>query len=297
MATSSLDGRIKIWDCTNASLVSEVLVIDSTDPVSALGVTSCQDDVNTVIVSGTTGGSVYVRDIRFLDGLTDKAAKADPYAITSLLLGRNYDIVTGDANGNVNVWDMRSMRNLPILTFNSHSECSMALAGTMEQLPPVSATKRRVEISEDIWEVAMGKRKSMRTEEKSFHKPMKPDNPTLVAKAHSGRVLACGFVQSCSVATVSEDKSIRVFCMVTGRLLHSTKMKEKPTCAVLDEGILCFGTRSGFEITKFIDGQWAPPLKNDGAHVGSVTAVDFVGEWGLCTGGTDRHLFIHKINS
>ena len=276
----------------------EALTLDSTDPVTALSTTCAQDGDNTVIVSGSIGGSIHVRDIRFLDGVSDKVAKCDTFAISTLLVGRNYEIIAGDAKGNVNLWDMRSMRNLPIVSFNSNIDSLIPTAGVTEKLMIPIKMPRTADITEDMWDMAMGKRRKS-IKQKVIPRPSMSEQIEKVphSRAHAGRVLAAGFIQASSVATVGEDKTLKVFCTITGRLLHITKMRDKPTCAGFDSGILCFGTRGGFETTKFRDGSWSSPVKNSETHVGSVTAVDFVGEWGICTGGSDRHVFVNRIES
>jgi len=299
MVTSSMDGAIKVWDCTNPSITSEVLTLDSTDPVTSLGVCQTLEGENTMLVSGTAGGSVHVRDLRSMQGVGDKTANACKHSITSLLVvGGNHEIIAGDSNGCVNIWDMRNMRNLPKVSFNSHSDAAIPVVGSLERLPEVTVRKNSAIISDDVWDVAMGKSKTLKPLKRKLDVPaVEPITSVTFNKAHDNKVLACGFGRPTTMVCVSTDKSIRLFCTITGRMLRCTKLREKPTCAAFNNGLLSIGTRSGFEVSRFEEGHWSPPLKNHSSHVGTVTAISYLGEWGICTGGKDKHVFIHRLEN
>jgi WD40 repeat protein len=295
LVSSSRDGTIKLWDCTNNTHVLNVLNINSRDSVTALSVMNS----STIIASGSAGGYVNVRDIRFNSGELDKGMKARSSEISALALSANdFEVTAADSEGNIDVWDIRSTTNIPLLSLDGHE--TAAKAGKITEIPPVgpkSSTKTFV--SEEIWDVAMGKKRKesgFTEHQKSISFPQHASKGRSMEPAHKGKVLALGRIDSGIIGSVSIDKSAKLFCRLTGTLLGVCKFKEKPICAALHGGVMCIGKREGFEVVNPIRSQLSSAgVNNTSTHVGPVSAATFVGDWGICTGGTDRHIFVHRI--
>jgi len=299
LVSSSRQGSIKVWDCTNVSRSKEVLNILSREPVTALTVPAYPG--NTVIISGSSGGSVHVRDLRFNSGESDKGMKARSSPITYLCTSSNqYQVIAGDHEGNIDIWDTRSASNIPLSSLNGNS--SHSRPGIIAELPqPRPKSTKKPDISEDIWDIAMGKkRKSSQHSDGAVSLRIPPvfqeDKPQRT-KAHHDKVVALGVVDSGIIASVSADKTAKLFCKLSGNLLGEHKLKDKPLSAEFHAGMLCVGKRQGFELVESITSSVLSSYSNTSTHVGHVHAVAFAGDWGVCTGGMDHHVFIHRIET
>jgi WD40 repeat protein len=294
LVSSSRDGTVRLWDCTNMSQVNNVLNITSRDSVTALAVISS----STIIVTGSAGGYVNVRDIRFNSGELDKGMHSRTSSISALAVCANdFEITAADADGHIDVWDMRSTTNIPLLSLNGHE--TVTTAGRLNVIPPIGPkTSTKSVISEDIWDVAMGKKRkqpSLSKDYLNYSDSIRPPLSSLQAPAHKAKVLALGRIDSGIIGSVSVDKSAKAFCRLTGNLLGVYKLKEKPMCASFRAGVICIGKREGFGVVDSIVSPVISSIDNSSTHVGSVHATAFVGDWGICTGGADHHIFVHRI--
>ena len=299
LVSSSRDGTLKLWDCTNLSRINQALNITSREPVTALTVPTSPG--STIIISGTSGGSVHVRDIRFHSGETDKGMKARSSAITSLCTGFNeYEVIAGDKDGNIEIWDSRSASNMPLLSLNGMDQ-SIRSGCIPELYPQRPKPAKQHSISEDMWDLAMGRKRKSNKQDITEPWISTSANPPIVIgvreKAHDDKVVALGIVDSGVLATVSEDKSAKVFCKLTGNLLGVYQLRDKPISAAFHGGMLCIGKRQGFELVESITSSVSSNYTNTSTHIGHVNAVAFAGDWGVCTGGMDRHVFIHRIET
>ena len=299
LVSSSHDGSVKLWDCTNLSRINQVLAISSREPVTAMTVPTCPG--STIIISGTSGGSVLVRDFRFHSGDSDKGMKVRSSAVASLCTGSNdYEVIAGDHEGNVDVWDSRSASNKPLMSLDGTDRPHKV--GHLTELPqPRRRPTKQTTISEDVWDFAMGKKRKSSNPDVSENPIIQPTENRIVqfssAKAHNERVVAVGVVDSGIIATVSTDKSAKVFCKLTGNMLGSYMLTDKPIAAAFHAGMLCIGKRQGFDIVESITSSVSSTYTNSSTHIGHVNAVAFAGDWGICTGGVDRHVFIHRIEA
>ena len=295
LVSASKDATIKIWDCTNHSRVSGVLSITSREPVTALTVPRSHG--STLVISGSSGGSVHIRDIRFQSGDTDKGIKARQTSISSLsTTSCPFELISADIGGNIDIWDLRSSTNIPLISLNG--SYSGLQTGKVSDFP--IASKKRNTIPEELWDVAMGRKR--KPDSKTFpdaiiSSDVPRQNFEKASSAHSARVIAVAEIDAGVIGSVSVDKSVKMFCKTAGSALGTFSLSNKPLCASFKSGSLCIGARGGFEIVQFIGFKSRSGIRNNDSHVGSVSAVDHAGDWGVCTGGTDRHVFLHRIES
>ena len=294
LVSGGSDGYIRIWDCTDLNVVSEVLVLESREGVSALEVPRSIGS-GAILLAGSTSGSLHLRDLRTTHGEGDKTAKSEnAAAITSITMDDGYILVSGDAKGNIEMRDLRSMRSVPILKLNGAAQCMESKqVGGIPTLPPV-AKKSRADDYDDIWSVAMGTKRKTQDAKLEVVEPPR-SSPNVFASAHKSAVMTLSFSSPRTIVSVSQDKSIRSFCSITGSLLGSTNLQEKPLTSCWVNGRLFTGARDGVRAYSHMEGVFHQVSTVSNPHIGSVTAACSTGEWGICTGGSDKHIFIHSL--
>lgn len=305
LVSSSSDGFVRAWDCTRSNVVVELVGIDTREEITALVSTGNSG----VLLTGSKGGAIRLRDLRIRDGEGVKTLNAGKTAITCLAADNSStSLASGDSTGCVEVRDLRSLRKAPMLTLNgSDSACESQQARLVENLSPLIREEKKAEITEEMWGVAMGhvptdrKRKTKRTAVSQERFPVGQEKGSAISKeAHSGSILSIFFETPSSILTVGiHDKCIKRFCGITGNLLIRTvELRDAPLCCTLMGDILQVGDRWGIEIFEKRSKSKSFSKLNDelpNPHAGSVTAMCQSGEWGMCTGGNDSHVFLHSF--
>jgi hypothetical protein len=304
LVTGAFDRAVKVWDCTNLTRSVEVISLVFPEGVTSLATTSGS---SALIVVGLMGGNLSVRDLRSSSGASDVSVKASPdrAALKQIEFCDEYKIITGDTRGRIGVRDIRFLKQDPLLTLLGSSTCSCLIPHIQRKakFSPVQ-TVPTPPIDESVWEIAMGKvaapKKSRSNNAASGPKPARPieDVATKRMGAHESEILAIGMIRSNVIVSLAADSSLKLFCLVTGKQLHAEVTPEKPTVASFANSQLLFGTREGFSIYGIEPrgNRVNRILNNNTTHVGGVVSTCHVGDWAICTGGSDRHIFIHRLD-
>jgi hypothetical protein len=296
LISASLDGSIRIWDCTAHSATSQVTAIESRDGISALEIPTGFGE-GAVIVSGSTSGALHVRDMRTQRGEGDKSLKAHNSAVSSLCFDNAYGVLSADTSGNIEQRDVRSMRTIPMLRLNGSKK--VAEGRTIGNVQSISDVKKRANmpVSEDIWDVAMGRKRKVELfpEIGVSTKATKAPPLRFEERAHSTKVLTMSFVEPCRIGSLGQDKALKVFCGVTGDLLQIYRMEEKPLAGCFSNGKFLVATRSRVQVMEYSGSAYTEGSLIVNPHAGGITALCPAGAWGFCSGGTDKHVFISSI--
>ena len=246
MVSSSLDGCIRVWDCTLQSAVSQVLALEYRDGISAMDVPSGFGD-SAVLTTGSTSGSLQVRDLRSPGGEGDKSIQAHSSTICSLCFDGAFGILSGDTSGRIELRDIRSMRTAPMLCFNGSRKITQQRTIQAVESNMEVRKKPHIHINEEIWEIAMGRKRKA--------EPMSIESTANQAavfrieeKAHAGRILSMGFVGPNRLCSLAQDKTLKEFCAISGELLEIYKMRDKPLASCAFDGNFVIGTRSSIHI-------------------------------------------------
>jgi WD40 repeat protein len=297
-ASSSIDGSIRLWDCTSPASIRSLPGIQSREGVSTLEVVRTWGD-NCVLLSGAQSGSISMIDLRSRSGEGDKYVKAGASEITCIGLTDSFMFASGSASGRVELRDMRHLRSDPLQTFNSSRTILTQTHVGDSKRYSVPTYPKTVQISDDVWNIAMGKapNRKVRHTEYSPSKDHVINSNSVFEEAHSGRVILTTFIDQKRILTVSADRSIKVFSESTGQILDEIKLKEKPSAATYFNGRLFIADRSGVvTIQEDRKGLKWRRRRFDNAHMGSVTSLCNCADWGLCTGGADQHVFLYSLD-
>lgn len=295
LVSSGMDGFIRIWDCTDQSAVSDVMALESRDGITALEVAPAIGE-RAVLVTGTVAGTIQIRDLRSKRGEGDKSVTSHKGSVTCIAFDSGYSVVTGDAKGAIEVRDLRSLRHMPVITLNgSWSEFESRVIHAVRKFPTVTGKTARVDITEDMWAAAIGKkRKANQTPDVIVESATKP---TQQEPAHSSKVISIGYRGPHRYTSVGQDKTIKSFCAVSGQLLRVDNTREKPLASCFSNDLLVLTARNGLTFFKDSASRLTSLSEGINTHVGSVTAVCPTGSWGICSGGTDKHIFINSFSS
>jgi WD40 repeat protein len=297
LVSSSLDGTVRIWDCAERSSMPEVMALASRDSITALEVVRTFAE-GSVIVTGSQGGTLHVHDLRSRDGKGDKTAAMHSEGITGIALDDAFLMVSADAAGRAEIRDVRSMRATPIVALERFSD--MSKSGQLTERVGFSVAKKHVDpvITEDMWDLALGKTSGKRRtppEAAEKNKMPTPVQPPADVRAHMKRIELVQFVSPGVILTVGNDCNISKFCSSTGQLVSSYKIQTTPISASFFNQSLFIGNREGITIVNGLLHDSVSEEHIENPHAGSVTAVSSCASWGICTGGSDQHVFVHSI--
>lgn len=299
--SGSMDSTFKVWDCTTLTSVTEVFAIESREGISSLESVRLFGD-GSVFLVGSQAGSLRLLDLRSRSGEGDKSVKIASFPLTSIGMSDGPMIVTGDASGRVETRDLRSLRIMPLVSMNgSLAEVEKARVSSstafsqVERRVPVRST-----ITEDMWDIAMGKAPQKRKRAMDPPDVPKPTPTTLipstpVQQAHSEAVIFTHFIHPTKILTVGKDKHVKQFSSQSGQLHDAVKLKEKPSTASYFHKTLFLGERGGVLALHNENGTFEKSERIGNPHVGPVTALSSCADWGLCTGGTDQHVFLYSL--
>lgn len=312
LVSASHDRTVKVWDCTNATRPTEVLSLMSTEAVTTLCTISAS-----AIVWGTMGGTLSIRDLRSPQGSSDTSVGpgSTPAAIKAIQPISEHRLVSGDTHGRVEVRDLRFLKSRPLVSLSAQSSVPVSTLSGQGSLNPVSAiirTKTNGALSrstpsvipESVWDIAMGKTGTSSHETKKQKKiaplPISKDIPyipTVPANAHNSALLCLGELRSNVILSLANDKTLKLFCVLTGRELHAATLPDRALTATFSNSKLLIGSRDHFTL---FDCTYKPHvvqavLRNSTTHIGGIVSSCFVGDWAICTGGSDKHIFVHKL--
>lgn len=292
LVSGSLDGFIRVWHCSMSGSMVEVTAVESRDGITSMIAPNGMGESG-VVVTGSKGGSIHVRDLRFSRGEADKAVVSGCHSVTFLAVKNSTNIlVSGDSQGSIEMRDLRSLRVSPILKFNKHAKEPVE---TWEFLSEIKNRKRE-RISEDLWDIAMGRAGPVDVKRKGEKNIIVENKPASEASAHKGNVSGIFFDDPGSILTVGEgDNCVKRFCIVSGNLVSRVALRDPPLSSCLVNNFLLIGDRNGLQI---FDRNGLRRRDGNGIsnpHSGSITCMSASGELGFCTGGKDMHVFLHSI--
>ena len=307
-ATASLDCTLKIWDCTTLSNICVVTSIASREGISSLEIVRTFGE-NMVVMTGTTSGSLCMRDLRSRNGAGDKTVKMGMNAISCVAMSGRYTLASGDSGGRIELRDIRSMRAQPLVRLNGSEQGSRAShASSSAAFSPARPRAKEI-ITEDLWAIAMGKQQGKKRPASTYEGPLNDPraagggNLTITKaqvasfgdEAHSEEVVSIHNAAPNIWVSSSKDRSIKVFSETSGKLLRAIKLSNKPTAAVYFHKNMFVADRQGIERISGILEDDTLNQRIDNPHQGSVTAICNSADWGLCTGGSDQHLFLYAL--
>lgn len=301
LVSGSLDGSIRVWDCTSTNRTQEVTTLASRDGISSLEVVRCFGS-SAVLVTGTDAGALHLRDLRSSSGEGDKSSKSNTAAVTSICMDNSFSVFSGNSFGEMELRDLRSLQPAPLLCLNGSKEAQeQSIVQTIKEWPKVTR-RSKVDISEDLWDIAMGKASNKRAlKREPVGKPVAHSSSSVAPQkvafenAHAGRIVHIGIREPNQIISVAQDRDVKVFCATTGLLLKTLKLKDKPLSAVYFNKSLYLGERNGLRVLLDHQRGFQEALGLSNPHMGSVTALSPCADWGLCTGGSDAHVFIHGL--
>lgn len=298
--SGSQDSTVKVWDCTSLSSITEVVAIESREGVSTLESVRLYGD-GSVFLVGSRAGSLRLLDLRTRSGEGDKSIKVSTFAINTIGMGDSHLIVSGDDSGSVEVRDLRSLRTSALVSMNGSSIVTeQAVALSTKSISRQERVPVCPRVTEDMWAIAMGKAPHKRKLNTSPPDVPKDTSRTLfpttpVQQAHNEPVILVQFIQPNKVLTVSKDRTVKQFSVHSGNIHDQTNLKEKPSAAAYFHRTLFLGDRGGVTSLHDKSGSFVRGERLENPHVGPVTALSSCAEWGLCTGGTDQHVFLYSL--
>ncbi len=306
LVSASYDRTVKVWDCTNTTRTTEVLSLVSTDAVTTLCTPSASSSHKSCIVWGTIGGTLSIRDLRSAQGAGDASVGAGiaPAAIKTVQIISDYRLVSGDTLGRVEIRDLRFLKSRPILSLGILSKINPASMDRPKEKIFVHKSTPSV-IPESVWDIAMGKTSSVSTRERKKLKkisetsmPVAPVSTVVTnTNAHNSALICLGELRSNVILSVANDRTLKIFCAVTGQELHTATLPDRILSGTFSNSKLLIGTRDRFTLydCAYNAAVAKPIISNATTHVGGIVCNCFVGDWALCTGGTDKHIFVHKL--
>ena len=300
LVSASLDGSIRIWDCTQSMSVSDVFGIQGRDGITSMEPVKLFGE-GSVVMTGTKSGALYIRDFRFSDGQGDKSVTTHSDAVCSIAMDDCFEVASGDLLGRVEVRDMRSLRSAPLISLNgSRLNTDSHEIRNSHKFSDIKKEDHSI-LSEDMWDIAMGKKASKRRSVGSPRddipvriRTARDSKPVTFENAHSRRVILVHFVSPNLIITLGQDKLVKLFSSSSGLMLQSLQLRDKPLSAAVARDTVFVGDRNGITIVGVsLSEQTMQRVANP--HTGSVSALGTCAEWGLCSGGTDQHIFLHSL--